>query len=64
GRDSEWCHPREGDLLRAPHPLQDGGPGTGSDQSEGVEGSEAPVGDSPRAGHRLRIRGECKAHFS
>ena len=52
GRDSGWCHPREGDPLRAPHLLQDEDPGTGSGRSEGVEGNEAPAGDSPRTGHR------------
>jgi hypothetical protein len=64
GRGSEWCHPREEGPLLAPHPLQDGDPGIGSDQSKGVKDSEVPVGGGPRTGHRLRIREERRAHFS
>ena len=64
GRGSEWCHPREEGPLQALHPLQDGGPGIGSDQSEGAKDSEVPVGGGPRTGHRLRIREERRAHFS
>ncbi len=64
GRVSGWCHPREDDPLQVPHPLQDEDPGTGPEQSEGVEDSEAPVGDSPHLDHRLRVQGERKAHFS
>ena len=36
GRGSGWCHPQEDDPLRAPHPLKDGGPGTGLGQFEGA----------------------------
>jgi hypothetical protein len=64
GRGSGWCHPQEDDPLRAPHPLKDGGPGTGLDQFEGVKGSRVPGEDDLRTGRRLRIRGELRAHFS
>jgi len=64
GRDSEWCHPQEDGPLQAPHPLQDGDPGTGSGQFEGVKDSGVTVEDGPRTGHRLRIREERRAHFS
>jgi hypothetical protein len=63
-QDSEWCRPREGDPLRAPHPLQDEDPGTGSGRSEGVEGNEAPAGDSPRTGHRPQTQEGGGAHCS
>ncbi|MFO0002594.1 MAG: hypothetical protein ACK559_15815, partial [bacterium] len=56
GRDPGWCHLREGDLLRAPRPPKDGGPGTGLGQFEGVRDLGAPVGEGPRTGHRLRVR--------
>jgi hypothetical protein len=61
-RGSEWCHLQEGDRLRAPHLLE--GPGTGLGQFEGVKDPGAPVGEGPRTGHRLRIRGELRARFS
>jgi hypothetical protein len=64
GPDSEWCHPRGGYPLQAPRLLQEGDPGTGSDQSEGAKDSEVPVEDDLRIGHRLRIREERGAHFS
>ena len=63
-RGSEWYHLQEDDPLRAPHPLKDGGPGTGLDQFEGAKDRGVPVEDGPRTGHRLRIQGELKAHFS
>ena len=63
-RGSERYHPQEDDPLRAPHPLKDGGPGTGLDQLEEAKDSEVPVEGGPRTGHRLRIRGECRANFS
>ena len=64
GRDSEWCHPQEDGALQAPHLPRDGGPGTGSDQFRGAKGSEVPAEDDLRAGHRLRVREERRAHFS
>ena len=64
GRGSEWYHPQGDDPLRAPHPLKDGGPGTGLDQFEGAKDRGVPVEEGPRTGHRLRIRGELRAHFS
>ena len=63
-RDLGWCHLRKDDLPRAPHPLKDGGPGTGLDQFEGAKDRGWPAEDGPRTGRRLRIRGERKAHFS
>ena len=63
-RGSEWCHLQGDDPLRAPHPLKDGGPGTGLDQFEGAKDRGAPVEDGPRTGHRLRIQGELRDHFS
>ena len=63
-RGSEWCHLQEDDPLRAPHPLKDGGPGTGLDQFEGAKDRGVPVEDGPRTGHRLRIQGELRAYFS
>jgi len=64
GRDSEWCHPQEDGALQAPHLPRDGGPGTGSDQFRGAKDSEVPAEDDLRAGHRLRVREERRAHFS
>jgi hypothetical protein len=64
GRGSGWCHPQEDDPLQAPHPLPDGDLGIGSGRFEGVKDSGVPVEDKPRTGHRLRIREECRAHFS
>ena len=63
-RGSEWCHLQEDDPLRAPHPLKDGGPGTGLDQFEGAKDRGWPAEDGPRTGRRLRIRGEPRAHSS
>ena len=63
-RGSEWYHLQEDDPLRAPHPLKDGGPGTGLDQFEGAKDRGVLVEDGPRTGHRLRIQGELRAHFS
>jgi hypothetical protein len=63
-RDSEWCHLQEGDLLRAPHLLKGGGPGTGLGLFGGVKVPGAPVEGGPRTGHRLWVREERRAHFS
>jgi hypothetical protein len=63
-RGSEWYHLQEDDPLRAPHPLKDGGPGTGLDQFEGAKDRGWAAEDGPRTGRRLRIRGEPRAHFS
>ena len=63
-RGSEWYHLQEDDPLRAPHPLKDGGPGTGLDQFEGAKDRGWPAEDGPRTGRRLRIRGEPRAHSS
>ena len=63
-RGSEWYHLQEDDPLRAPHPLKDGGPGTGLDQFEGAKDRGVPVEDGPRTGHRLRSQGGLRAHFS
>jgi hypothetical protein len=62
-RDLGWCHLRKGDLLRVPHPLKDGDPGTGTGHLEGVRDPGAPTGGEPRTGHHLRIREERKAQF-
>ncbi len=62
-RDLGWCHLRKGDLLRAPHPLRDGGPGTGAGHPEGVRDPGAPMGGEPRTDRRLRVQEERKAHF-
>jgi hypothetical protein len=63
-RDSEWYHLQEGDLLRVPHLLKDGGPGTGLGPFEGVKDLGAPVEEGPRTDRRLRIREGRRAHFS
>jgi len=63
-RDAEWYHLQEGNLLRAPHLLKGGGPGTGLDQFKGVKDHGTPVEEGPRTGHRLRIREELRARFS
>ena len=62
-RDSGWCHLQEGDLLRAPRPPKDGGPGTGLGQPGGVRDPGAPMGEDPRTDRHLRVREERKAHF-
>ncbi len=62
-RDSRWCRLQKDDLLRAPHPLKDGGPGTGTGHLEGVRDPGAPTEGELRTDHHLRIRGERKAHF-
>ncbi len=62
-RDLGWCHLRKGGLLRAPHPLREGDPGTGLDHSEGARGPEAPTGGEPRTDRHLRVQEERKAHF-
>ncbi len=64
GEDAEWYHLQEGDLLRAPHLLKGGDPGTGIGQFEGVKDPGAPAEEGPRTGHRLRIREELRARFS
>jgi len=64
GWGSGWCHLQEGDLLRAPRPLEDGDPGTGLGQLERGKEPGAPVGEGPRTGHRLRVREGRRAHFS
>ena len=61
-RDLGWCHLRKGGLLRAPHPLRDGGPGTGAGHPEGVRDPGAPTGGEPRIDRHLRVREERKAH--
>ena len=61
-RDLGWCHLRKDDLPRAPHPLKDGDPGTGTGHLEGVRDPGAPTGGETRIDHHLRIRGERKAH--
>jgi hypothetical protein len=63
-RGSEWYHLQEDDPLQAPHPLEDGGPGTGPGRFEGAKGREWSVEDGPRTGRRLWIRGERRAHSS
>ncbi len=64
GRGSGWCHLQEGDRPRALRPLEDGDPGIGLGQLEGVKGPGAPVGGGPRTGRRLPVREEHKAHFN
>ena len=61
-RDLGWCHPQKDDLLRAPHPLRDRGPGTGAGHPEGVRDPGAPMGGEPRTDRHLRVREERKAH--
>jgi hypothetical protein len=62
-RDLGWCHLREDGLPRAPHPLKDGDPGTGTGHPEGVRDPGAPTGGEPRTDRRLRVREEREAHF-
>ncbi len=62
-RDLGWCHLREDDFPRAPHPLKDGGPGIGAGHPEGVRDPGAPTGGEPRTDRRLRVREERGAHF-
>jgi hypothetical protein len=62
-RDLGWCPLRKDDPPRAPHPLKDGGPGTGTGHLEGVRDPGAPMGGEPRTDRLLRIREERKAHF-
>jgi len=62
-RDLGWCHLREDGLPRAPHPLKDGDPGTGTGHPEGVRDPGVPTGGGPRTGRRLRVQEERKAHF-
>ena len=61
-RDLGWCHLRKDDLPRAPHPLKDGDPGTGTGHLEGVRDPGAPMGGEPRTDRHLRVREERKAH--
>ena len=61
-RDLGWCHLRKDDLLRAPRPLRDRGPGTGAGHPEGVGDPGAPTGGEPRIDRHLRVREERKAH--
>jgi hypothetical protein len=62
-RDLGWCHLRKGDLLRAPHPLREGGPGTGAGHLEGVRDPGVPTGGELRTDRHLRIREGLRAHF-
>jgi hypothetical protein len=62
-RDLGWCHLRKGDLLRAPHPLREGGPGTGAGHLEGVRDPGVPMGGELRTDRHIRIREGHKAHF-
>ncbi len=62
-RDLGWCHLRKGDLLRAPHPLRDGGPGTGVGNSEGDRDPGALTGGGPRTDRHLQVQEEREAHF-
>ena len=62
-RDLGWCHLRKDDLPRAPHPLKDGDPGTGTGHLEGVRDPGVPMGGELRTDRHLRIREERKAHF-
>ena len=62
-RDLGWCHLRKDDLPRAPHPLKDGDPGTGTGHLEGVRDPGAPMGGELRTDRHLRVREERKAHF-
>ncbi len=62
-RDLGWCLLRKGGLLRAPHPLRDGGPGTGAGHPKGARDPRALTGGEPRTDHHLRVQEERKAHF-
>ncbi len=62
-RELGWCYLRKDDLPRAPHPLKDGDPGTGTGHLEGVRDPGAPMGEEPRTGLHLRVREGRKAHF-
>jgi hypothetical protein len=62
-RDLGWCHLRKDDLPRAPHPLKDGDPGTGTGHLEGVRDPGAPMGGELHTDRHLRVREERKAHF-
>ncbi len=62
-RDLGWCHLRKDDLPRAPRPLKDGDPGTGTGHLEGVRDPGAPMGGETRTDCHLRSREECRAHF-
>ena len=62
-RDLGWCRLRKGDHLRTPHPLREGGLGTGAGHLEGARDPGAPTGGELRTDRRLRIREERKAHF-
>ncbi len=61
-RDLGWCHLRKDDLPRAPHPLEDRDPGTGTGHLEGVKDPGAPMGGGPRTDRHPRVREERKAH--
>ncbi len=63
GWGSGWCHLPEGDLPRAPRPLEGGDPGTGLGQPGGVRDPGAPMGEEPRTDRHLWVRKERKAHF-
>ena len=52
-RDLGWCHLREDGLPRAPRPLKDGDPGTGTGHLEGVRDPGALMGGEPRTDRRL-----------
>ena len=62
-RDLGWCHLRKGDLLRVPHPLKDGDPGTGTGHLEGVRDPGVPTGGELRTDRHLRVQEERTAHF-
>ena len=61
-RDLGWCHLRKGGLLRAPHPIRDGGPGTGTGTPEGDRDPGAPTGGELRTDHHLQVQEEREAH--
>ena len=61
-RDLGWCHLRKDDLPRAPHPLKDGDPGTGTGHLEGGRDPGAPMGGELRTDHHLQVQEEREAH--
>ncbi len=61
-RDLGWCHLQKGGRLRAPHPLRDEGPGTGTGHPKGARDPGVPTGGEPRTDRHLRVQEEHKAH--
>ena len=61
-RDLGWYHRRKGGLLRAPHPLRDRGPGTGTGGPEGGRDPGAPTGGELHTDHRLQVQEGREAH--